>query len=108
MSQIKKLSMVLLTFVVTFTIVAASQYIPTSHDTGLPPETITYDDLQPTEFELLYETENLIYYFRDDREILAIKDKRNGYLWKTGLDIEFNKYLEEACKLVPDDQKVDC
>jgi hypothetical protein len=108
MSQIKKLSMVLLTFVVAFTIVAASQYIPTSHDTSLPPEKITYDDLQPTEFELLYEAENLIYYFREDRDILAIKDKRNGYLWKTGLDIEFNKYLEEACKLVPDDQKVDC
>ena len=106
MSQIKKLSMVLLTFVVTFTIVAASQYIPTSHDTGLPPETITYDDLQPTEFELLYETENLIYYFREDRDILAIKDKRNGYLWKTGLDLEFNKYLELDTQLVESIQSI--
>lgn len=108
MSQIKKLSLIMLTLTVAFTIIAASQYIPTSHDTGLPPETITYEDLEPSEFELLYETENLSYYFREDRDVLAIKDKRNGYLWKTGLDIEFNKNLEAACKLVPDDQKIDC
>lgn len=108
MSQIKKIFIVLLMTVVAVTLVSASVYIPTSHDTGLPPETITYDDLQPTEFELLYETENLAYYFKEDRDVIAIKDKRNGYLWKTGLDIEFNKYLEEACDLVPDDQKVNC
>lgn len=108
MSQIKKIFIVLLMTVVAVTLVSASVYIPTSHDTGLPPETITYDDLQPSEFELLYETENLAYYFKEDRDVIAIKDKRNGYLWKTGLDIEFNKYLEEACDLVPDDQKVNC
>ncbi len=108
MSQIKRIFIFLLMTVVAVTLVSASVYIPTSHDTGLPPETITYDDLQPSEFELLYETENLAYYFKEDRDVIAIKDKRNGYLWKTGLDIEFNKYLEEACNLVPDDQKINC
>ena len=43
-------------------------------------------------FELLLETENLNYYFREDRDIIAIQDKRNGYLWKTGLDLEFNNH----------------
>lgn len=108
MSQIKKMISLGVLLVITVTVVSANVYIPTPQDTGLPPESITYDDLQPTEFELLYETENLSYYFREDRDVIAIKDKRNGYLWKTGLDIEFNRYLEEACSLVPDDQKVDC
>jgi hypothetical protein len=108
MSRIKTSLILILMLGLTVSAIMASQYIPTSHDTGLPPETITYDDLQPDEFELLYETENLSYFYREDRDIIAIKDKRNGYLWKTGIDIEFNKYLEEACMLVPDEEKINC
>jgi len=72
-------------------------YIPNSHDTKLPPDTITYEIGDPSSFELLYETENFKYYFKDDRDVMAIVDKRNGYTWKTGLDIAFNKDLEDAC-----------
>jgi hypothetical protein len=108
MSRIKTSLILVLMLGLTVSAIMASVYIPTSHDTGLPPETITYDDLQPDEFELLYETEYLSYFYREDRDIIAIKDKRNGYLWKTGIDIEFNKYLEEACNLVPDEEKINC
>lgn len=108
MSSIKKLLLAIIGLILSVSTIMASLYIPTPQDTGLPPETITYEDLQPDEFELLHETSNLAYYYREDRDIIAIKDKRNGYLWKTGLDIEFNRYLEEACNLVPDDEKVNC
>lgn len=108
MLQTRKIGLGILMMGVAVTAISASVYIPTAHDTSLPPETITYDDFEPTEFELLVETENLNYYFREDRDIIAIQDKRNGYLWKTGLDLEFNKNIEEACKLIPDDQKEDC
>lgn len=108
MSSIKKLLLASIGLILSISTIMASLYIPTPQDTSLPPETITYDDLQPDEFELLHETSNLAYYYREDRDIIAIKDKRNGYLWKTGLDIEFNRYLEEACNLVPDDEKVNC
>jgi len=83
-------------------------YIPTAHDTKLPPDTISYEIKDPTDFALLYETENLKYYFKDERDIISIVDKRNGYTWKTGIDIAYNKDLEDACKLVPDDQKITC
>ena len=108
MSSIKKLLLAIIGLILSVSTIMASLYIPTPQDTSLPPESITYDDLQPDEFELLYETNNLAYYYREDRDIIAIKDKRNGYLWKTGLDIEFNRYLEEACNLVPDEEKVNC
>lgn len=108
MSRIKKGLIIVLMLGLSVSEILASKYIPTSQDTGLPPETIVYDDLKVDEYELLYETEYLSYYFRDDRDIIAIKDNRNGYLWKTGIDIEFNKYLEDACYAVPDDEKVNC
>lgn len=108
MSSIKKLLLAIIGLILSVSTIMASLYIPTPQDTSLPPESITYDDLQPNEFELLYETNNLAYYYREDRDIIAIKDKRNGYMWKTGLDIEFNRYLEEACNLVPDEEKVNC
>ena len=83
-------------------------YIPSAHDTKLPPDTITYTVGDPTDFALLYETDTFKYYFKDERDVVAIVDKRNGYTWKTGIDIAYNKDLEDACKLVPDDQKVSC
>lgn len=83
-------------------------YIPSAHDTKLPPDTITYSDADPKDFQLLYETDNLKYYFKDERDVVMIVDKRNGYTWKTGIDIPYNKDLEAACKLVPDDQKINC
>jgi hypothetical protein len=83
-------------------------YIPSAHDTKLPPDTITYTTADPTDFALLYETENLKYYFKDERDVIAIVDKRNGYTWKTGIDIPYNKDLEAACKLVPDEEKINC
>lgn len=83
-------------------------YIPTAHDTKKPPETISYVIEDPKDSELIYETENFKYFFRDSRDVLSVVDKRNGYTWKTGLDVEYNKDLEDACDLVPDDQKVTC
>ncbi len=83
-------------------------YIPTAHDTKLPPDTITYVSADPSDFELLYETSNFKYYFKDERDVISVVDKRNGYTWKTGIDIAYNKDLEDACDLVPDDQKNTC
>ncbi len=83
-------------------------YIPTAHDTKLPPDTITYQTSDPSDFTLLYETENLKYFFKDERDIISIVDKRNGYTWKTGIDIAYNKDLEDQCDLVPLDQKNTC
>lgn len=64
----------------------SAQYISTNRDTHLPEEAMDIQEQSVEDYEKLYETETAIYYFRDDRDIIAVFDKENGYLWKTGLD----------------------
>ncbi len=68
----------------------AQNYIPTNRDTKLPPDKVTYDLTDLESFEPVYETEYIKYYYREDRDIFAVEDKRNGYVWKTGADIAFS------------------
>lgn len=70
-------------------------YLTTNRDTKLPPDKVTYDIVNVDEYELIYETDTLAYYFREDRDVFAIKDKRNGYTWKTGLDIPFGADIND-------------
>lgn len=76
----------------------ASNYLPSTRDTKLPPEAMTYDIADLHKYEFLCETEYLKYYFREDRDIIAIEDKRNGYVWKTGADLAFGNDLNAAIK----------
>lgn len=89
----KKLFLIFLAVIVvgiiSFGYVQAA-YLTTNRDTKLPPDKVTYDIVSFDEYELIYETETLAYYFREDRDIFAIEDKRTGYTWKTGIDIPFN------------------
>jgi hypothetical protein len=70
-------------------------YLTTNRDTKLPPEKVSYDITSFDEFEKIYETDTLEYYFREDRDVFAIKDKRSGYTWKTGLDIPFGADIQQ-------------
>jgi len=40
------------------------------------------------------------YYFRDDRDIILVKNIKTGYIWKTGVDIPLNSQIEEAFDVV--------
>ena len=71
-----------------------AEYINTNRDTLLPEEAMEIKEADVEEYEKLYETDAAIYYFRDDRDIIAVFDKENGYLWKTGLDAEASKKLK--------------
>ncbi|MDF2538667.1 MAG: hypothetical protein K0S76_1688 [Herbinix sp.] len=70
-------------------------YLTTNRDTKLPPDKVTYDIVNVDGYELLYETNTLAYYYREDRDVMIIKDKRSGYSWKTGLDIPFESEIQE-------------
>lgn len=74
----------------------AADYLPTGRDTWLPPDKVTYDLVSLDSYEMLYETEYLAYYYREDRDIFAIEDKRNGYVWKTGADIAYTSDISDA------------
>lgn len=80
--------------ILTFPYVKAA-YLSTNRDTKLPPDKVTYDIVNVDEYELIYETDTLAYYFREDRDVFAIQDKRNGYTWKTGLDIPFGADIND-------------
>lgn len=74
---------------------AGAAYLTTNRDTKLPPDKVTYDIVNVEDYELVYETDTLAYYFREDRDVFAILDKRNGYTWKTGLDIPFGADIND-------------
>ena len=73
---------------------ARANYINTNRDTLLPEEAMEIVEQSVDEYEKLYETDSAVYYFRDDRDIIAVFDKESGYLWKTGLDAEAAKKLK--------------
>ena len=69
-------------------------YIDTGRDTRPAPEKAEYTLADTGAYELLYETDTMRYFFRDDRDIIAAVDKRSGYTWKTGIDVPFSKELK--------------
>ena len=40
-------------------------------------------------YRLLHETEEAAFYLKEERNVIAVVDKRIGYTWKTGLDAPF-------------------
>ncbi len=77
-------------------------YVPTNRDTREAPDEVTQFIDEPTDMQLLKETENFRYYFRESRDTIAIYDKRNEYTWLTGTDLEFSKDIDDECDDVLD------
>lgn len=75
-----------------------AEYINTTRDTALPEEAIEIVEQSVDEYEKLYETDSAIYYFRDDRDIIAVYDKEMGYLWKTGIDSASEKEMKRVAR----------
>ncbi len=69
-------------------------YISTSRDTLPAPDKAESCITDVSEFEKLYESGKYIYYFKEDRDILAIENKETGYIMKTGIDEEFSSVIE--------------
>ena len=73
-------------------------YLNTNRDTRKAPKKATEKlSIKDKAYEKIYQTDKYEYYFRDDRDIIAIKDKNNGYVWKTGLDAAFSSQIRD-CK----------
>jgi hypothetical protein len=91
----KRLLIIVMFFLFAFTVQAA--YIESAKDTKMPPDTVTYVIDEPTDMQFLAQVGDLKYYYRDSRDVFAIYDTRNGYTWKTGLDIAGEDELKDAC-----------
>lgn len=77
-------------------------YVTTPRDTSPAPEAISYLTDEP-EGEAVFENANFKYYMDDDRDIITVYDKRNGYTWKTGLDLPFNTEIKDQCRDMEDE-----
>lgn len=94
-----KMKLIIALLLTISTITVSAVYVPTNRDTSEPPEYVTYDyqTPDPEEFTLLTTQGDLEYYFRESRGTVAIYDTRNDYMWKTGLDLEFGKNIDDDC-----------
>ena len=77
-------------------------YTSTPRDTAPAPEVLVYLDEEPGG-QAVYENANFKYWIDEERDIIHVYDKRNGYTWKTGLDLPFNTDIKDACKDMEDE-----
>ncbi len=84
----------------------AAKYVPTNRDTRMDGEKIDIAEADLRAYALLCETGDCAYYFRDDRDIIAIIDKRTGYVWKTGIDAGFSSDIKKAVKNAETDEEL--
>lgn len=89
------LAAVLLLFCAGLPFVVRAQYASTARDTKLPPERAEYTAFDPEGLEKLADAGPLSFYYRESRNVLTVVDNRNGYTWKTGLDLPANDELTD-------------
>lgn len=94
MLSVKKLLIMFAIVIATATpIIIHAAYVSTGRDTDVNPDTL--EDIPVVDFDeggyaALYENAVYKFYWQEQRDILAVYDKRNGYTWRTGLDVDPN------------------
>lgn len=82
---------------------AEDVYIATSRDTKTAPKTAVFPPADFSAYALLYETDTTRYYWREDRDILGVENKKNGYAVKTGADLPFSGDAKDLVKKMKKD-----
>lgn len=91
MLSAKKVFLLFLLFLATTPILVQAAYVSTQRDTQENPHTMTdiaVEDYDALGYAKLTENDNFVFYWQEARDVLVITDKRNGYTWKTGLDVD--------------------
>jgi len=101
------LMVVSLLCVLSIGIIVSAGYINTNRDTRPAPEPAESDLQVSWEYELLHTAGDFEYYFREDRDIIAVKNTKTGYVWKTGIDAPFAEQVEDAHELVYEEEFTD-
>ena len=109
-SKVKKIKIaalvVCLLCVLSIGAAVSAAYLNTNRDTRQAPERVEIvSDING--FDLKYETDDYQFFFRDDRDIIAVRDKESGYVWKTGIDVPFNEQIQDAKEAVLDSEEAD-
>lgn len=74
-------------------------YVESNKDTKRPPESVTVVPLNTDGYTQIQENENFIYYYKKHNGILAVYDKRNNFTWKSGIDHDYDQFIEQTVEL---------
>lgn len=98
------LAVLVLGSLVTPALAQETTYIPTTRDTKPAPERAEYEPEDLSDYTLIHETDTVRYYYREDRDIIAVEDKTSGYCMKTGADLPFSDDVEDEVEDLIDDE----
>lgn len=76
--------------------IVSAAYLNTNRDTRKAPEPAKSSMNVTSDYQTLYETDKFVYSFREDRDIIAVKNKETGYTFKTGIDAPFKRQVSDA------------
>ncbi|MCL2498844.1 MAG: DUF5696 domain-containing protein [Defluviitaleaceae bacterium] len=73
-----------------------ADFIPTNRDTRMPPAAAVFEDITQEGYAFLGQFGDLRYYYRGDRDIIMVRCALGRFVWRTGLDVPFNRDIEDA------------
>ncbi|ONI39510.1 hypothetical protein AN639_01570 [Candidatus Epulonipiscium fishelsonii] len=85
----KKLSMVVVATFLALGAVPAHAYTSTTLDTRIAPEKAMFEEVDLTNYEMVYKSGLLSFYFKHGRDVILILNNKTGEYFTTGLDIPF-------------------
>ena len=86
--------------VLSLSAAVAAAFLNTNRDTRPAPNKVTSNMKVTNAYQLLCKKGNYEYYFRDDRDIILVRNTKTKYVWKTGVDVALPKEIEEALDVV--------
>ncbi len=88
--------------VLSLGVAVGAAFLNTNRDTRPAPDKVTSDMKVTSAYQFLCQVGDYKYYFRDDRDIIAVENTKTGYVWKTGIDTPLPSQIEEAFDIVKD------
>lgn len=88
--------------VLSLGVAVGAAFLNTNRDTRPVPDKVTSDLKVTSAYQLLCEVGDYKYYFRDDRDVIAVENTKTGYVWKTGIDTPLPSQIQEAFDIVKD------
>lgn len=86
--------------VLSLGVAVGAAFLNTNRDTRPAPDKVTSDMKVTSAYQLLCQVGDYKYYFRDDRDVIAVENTKTGYVWKTGIDTPLPSQIEEAFDIV--------
>lgn len=88
--------------VLSLGVAVGAAFLNTNRDTRPAPDKVTSDMKVASAYQLLCQVGDYKYYFRDDRDVIAVENTKTGYVWKTGIDTPLPSQIEDAFDIVKD------